>query len=258
MSFNVSERTEFRLQASLEKILPTQLSDVVLSHHTVVTYPGESSLFLPGAPADVIFWILSGIVKLYCPVGRSRILVGLAGPGDVIGVVDCLRTDGVRQQAWEAQARTKCTVALVTREHIAKSIATLDKTRLTFLLEHLSTAWSQWLHHHVSLIGLSYKERLETVLKDLGARFGVPDERGTRLTISPSHDELAEMIYSSRPTVTKLVSEMINAHSLYREGKLYILPRKEGPRAFSPATSPVQPEQDGLARRNGKANHGPN
>jgi CRP-like cAMP-binding protein len=230
------EEAGSRLQTNLEKILPKPLSDVVLSHHTVVTYTKDSSLFLPGSPADVIFWILSGVVKLYCPVAHGRTLVGLAGPGDVVGVVDCVSANGMRTQAWEAQALSMCTAALVTRDHVSKSIAALDKTRAIAVLEHLNTAWSLWMHHYVSFVGLSYRERLETVLRYFGTRFGVPDKRGTRLKMSPSHDELAELIYSSRPTVTKLISEMVAQHSLYREGKVYILPAAPAPAAVSTPT----------------------
>src|SRR5258708_34501534 len=46
------------------------------------------------------------------------------------------------------------------------------------------------------------------VFKDLGARFGVEDRRGTLIILELSQEDLAEMIGSSRPMVSKLVGDM--------------------------------------------------
>jgi CRP-like cAMP-binding protein len=241
MSFKVPDEARTRLQSDLEKILPRHLAEEMLAHYTLVTYARDAFLFLTGSPADVTFWILSGMVKLYCPVGDgNRTLVRLAGPGDVVGVVDHVNGEGVREQTWEAQALTKCTAALLTRDHLAKLITTLEKAKLVTLLEHLNTAWSTWVYHYVRFISLPYRERLEMVLKDLASRFGVPDKRGTLLRIKLSHDDLAELIYSSRPTVTKLISDLIAEQVLYRHGKQYIIPARPEP-ARPAVGAPMRP-----------------
>jgi CRP-like cAMP-binding protein len=72
----------------------------------------------------------------------------------------------------------------------------------------LNTYWSSTAYHRIRFLSLSFRERLEMVLADLGYRFGVVESRGTILTLELSHDSLAEMIGSSRPMVSRLIGEM--------------------------------------------------
>src|SRR6266849_5011668 len=56
-----------RLFARLESCgLPKDVIRTLFSRHTLVRYPKGSPLFGKGAPADVAFVVLSGIVKNYC------------------------------------------------------------------------------------------------------------------------------------------------------------------------------------------------
>jgi hypothetical protein len=63
--------------------------------------------------------------------------------------------------------------------------------------------------------------------KDLGTRFGVEDRRGTLIILKLSQEDLAEMIGSSRPMVSKLVGDMVEEGMLARgEQHHFILPRE--------------------------------
>jgi len=56
-----------RLFARLESCgLPKDVIRTLFSRHTLVRYPKGSPLFDKGSPADVVFVVLSGIVKIYC------------------------------------------------------------------------------------------------------------------------------------------------------------------------------------------------
>jgi hypothetical protein len=79
------------------------------------------------------------------------------------------------------------------------------------------------VHRYASLMTLSYRERLEAMLTEVAARFGVKETRGTLLTLELGHDDWAEMIGSSRPMVSRLIAEMVQSRVLAREGKHYIL-----------------------------------
>jgi len=66
------------------------------------------------------------------------------------------------------------------------------------------------------------------MLNSLGTRFGIYDKRGTLLVPELSHEDLAEMIGSSRPMVSKLISDMIEEGFLARgEKRHFILRHKE-------------------------------
>jgi hypothetical protein len=54
-------------------------------------------------------------------------------------------------------------------------------------------------------------------------RFGIREARGIFLSIELGHDEWARMIGSSRPMVSRIMADLINAGMIAREGKRYIL-----------------------------------
>ena len=74
-----------------------------------------------------------------------------------------------------------------------------------------------------TFLGMSLRKRLEIVLAELAERFGVPDARGMMLLPELAQEELAEMIGSSRPMVSKLLIEMTERGMLIREGRRHIL-----------------------------------
>jgi CRP/FNR family transcriptional regulator, cyclic AMP receptor protein len=231
-----------RLLDSLQQWgLPKDAIAGLVGRHTLVRYPKRSPLFLQGAPADVAFAVFSGLVKVYCPgADGNRILVHLAGPGDLIGYADFLDGNQQRSQLFEAHALTSCSVALFTRQHVLKTLRDLDQGLLLRLLEAVNGFWSAGLHRYAIFLGMSLRERLQMVLAELGARFGVNDARGVMLTPELAQEELAEMIGSSRPMVSKLLSEMAERAMIACQGRRYILLRGGG-LDLAPQSLPAAP-----------------
>jgi CRP/FNR family cyclic AMP-dependent transcriptional regulator len=214
-----------RLNALLEEAgMSVNFAHEIISHHTVVNYEKNSTVFLRGSPADLLFCVLAGMVKVYCPLSDgTRILIKLAGTGDVIGHVAYLDSKGSQAQAFEAEALTKCSVALITREQVIKLLQALDQATLLRIIERLNIAWSSTAHWSGAFLGMSFQKRIEVVLKELGSKFGVKDKRGILLTPELSHADLADMIGSSRPMVSRLIAEMTEEHLLVRQDKHFIL-----------------------------------
>jgi CRP/FNR family cyclic AMP-dependent transcriptional regulator len=234
--------------------VPSEIIDELINDNIVARYARRFRLFLQGAPADVLMIIINGVVKVHCaqPDGR-RFLVELAGPGDIIGHVDRMDFKGRHCQAFEAQALTNCAVALVSRQRILKLLADSDHTTLIELFERLNTFWGAVVHRYASLMTLSYRERLEAMLAEVAARFGVKEARGTMLTLELGHDDWAEMIGSSRPMVSRLIAEMCKNRLLARDGKHYILLADPGfDKSVPPMPRIEAPSSNGAAaRRNG-------
>ncbi len=227
--------------------LPKEAIAGLVGRHTLVRYPKRSPLFLQGSPADVAFAVFNGLVKVYCPgADGNRILVHLAGPGDLIGYADFMDGNRQRSQMFEAHALTSCSVALFTRQHVLKMLKALDQAVLLRLLESLNGFWSSLVHRYAVFLSMSLRERLQMTLADLGARFGVNDARGVMLTPELAQEELAEMIGSSRPMVSKLLSEMAERSLIACQGRRYILLRGSGldaaPQWLLPAASRLRRE----------------
>jgi len=234
--------------------VPSEIIDELINDNIVSRYTRRFRLFLQGAPADVLMIIINGLVKVHCaqPDGR-RFLVELAGPGDIIGYVDRLDFKGRHCQAFEAQALTNCAVALVSRQRILKLLADSNHAALISLFERLNTFWGSVVHRYASLMTLSYRERLEAMLSEVAARFGVKETRGTLLTLELGHDDWAEMIGSSRPMVSRLIAEMVQNRVLAREGKHYILLSDDSPERLAPPMPRIEgsPENGTAAGKNG-------
>jgi CRP-like cAMP-binding protein len=232
-----------RVQAALiEWGLPREVAEEACDHRTVVSYPKGAILYLQGSSADFLFCVLSGIVGAYCPQpDGNRILFALAGPNEIVGHRAFPNSKGLLGQCFEAHARTKCDVALISRAHIIDLLGKLEAGAILDLLNQESAASSLAMLHWISFFGLNYRGRLESVLRDLARRFGVKDSRGILLIPELGHEDFAEMIDCSRPMASKLIEEMTERGQIARDGKKYILLSGFGSEALDKPESSRRP-----------------
>jgi CRP/FNR family cyclic AMP-dependent transcriptional regulator len=243
-----------RLTARLARCgLPAVALDSLLSRHTLVRYPRGSVLFTKGSPADVFFAVLSGIAKIGTVTpGDGRILVALAGPGDLAGYAD-FSEDGERSQLFEAETLTNSVIALITRDHILRVMRGLEPEVILAVAENLNSMWSSVVYRYAQFLGMPLRERLEASFAEMAGRFGVPDARGIMLTPELGQEDLAEMIGGSRPMVSKLLIEMAQQKLIARQGRRYILlPHPKAPWKMPPA-SPEPARGSEPMQRNGAA-----
>jgi CRP/FNR family transcriptional regulator, cyclic AMP receptor protein len=223
--------------------VPPRIVREILEYHSNLTYAPGSMIFCQGAPADIIFWVVKGLVKESCPgPNGNRIVFQLAAAGDLIGGADQLNEKGNWIRRFEAQAMSKCVVAMITRQRVRDLLTSLDSATLLEVTERMNSAWSGRVQYYATLIAMSFRERLEQMLAQLGRKFGAPDDEGIALTFEPAHGDLAEMIGCSRPMVSRLVADLIKQGEIARRGRLYIL-LKDGAiaanvRNVSAATAP--------------------
>ncbi len=204
--------------------VPSAIADELVDYRNTVSYPRGAMVFLEGSPGDLFGCVLAGYVKVYCNAANgARVLARLSGPGDIIGYADSEDCKGRRSKIFETQALTKCSIALFTRERAVRLLRSLDPDQAIELYQTLNSFWSSTLHWWTSFLGLAFEQRLEVVLDDLGRRVGVHDDRGTLIIPELSQADLAEMIASSRPLVSRLLNEMEEQGLVQRRGKQYIL-----------------------------------
>jgi CRP/FNR family cyclic AMP-dependent transcriptional regulator len=190
--------------------LPEKLLNELTEGNATGAYTKGSVIFLQDSPGDVLFWVLSGVVRICCPVkSRERITVGFVGPGELVGFECLLDGTNRRTQAFEAHALTDCKLALMTHQRVVKALETLDRATLVRLIGHLNSMWSKVLQRSIRRLGLDFRSRLFEVLVDLSARFGVRDARGVMLIPELHHGDFAEMVGCSRPAVTKFFEQMM-------------------------------------------------
>jgi CRP/FNR family cyclic AMP-dependent transcriptional regulator len=206
---------------------PEHFTDEILEHHVPVAFPKDAMIFTEGSTHDLFALVLSGYVKIYCPFDDgSRTLMRLAGPGQLAGYADYIDAKGRHARLFEGQSLGKSTVALISREEVARLLRGMSPHALVAMLQALNTFWSLNLRWFATLLGLPFWQRLELVLNDLARNAGVRDARGIILIPELAHQDLAEMIGCSRPMVSRLIGKMIDADLIGRSGKQYILHKK--------------------------------
>ncbi|HVN91150.1 MAG TPA: Crp/Fnr family transcriptional regulator [Candidatus Binataceae bacterium] len=226
LSATVSDRLSRLAQAVS---LPPAVVDALIEHHLAVTYLPGATLYRYGSPADILCCILSGLVDIISPSGASSRLIQVCGPGDIIGHVDLQDHTGRRIQSFEARARTECKVALITRGELKSLLLTLDTLTLIAVVENLNRTWAGLVSSWMSMLGQTYRVRLYNLLMEFAKRFGVEDSRGTLITFELKQSDLAQMIGSSRATVSQLLDEMRKEGMLERRSMRYILMRRPKP-----------------------------
>src|SRR5271170_7498977 len=207
--------------------LPVDLVDELIERHIAVAFENGALAFCEGNTDGMLACILSGYVNVYCPVGDgNRTLVRMAGPGEIIGYPDYVDEKGRNARMFEAQVASKCTLALFSRDHIARLLVGLQAEDLISILGALNTFWSENLWFFTTLLNLPFWDRLTIVLSDLAKRAGVQDSEGIILIPEIGHEDLAEMIGCSRPMVSRLIAQMVESGLLARRGKQYVLLKK--------------------------------
>jgi CRP-like cAMP-binding protein len=79
------------------------------------------------------------------------------------------------------------------------------------------------LLHCVRGIGLNLRKRLALELLELAASFGVEHRRGTILTVTPTHEDLANSIGASRQKVTECLADFKRHRVVIRDGRRLIV-----------------------------------
>jgi len=206
--------------------IPPQTAAELIKHHTELNYESGQLIFSQGSPADIVLWVVKGVVREICPnPNGSQTLVRLATAGDLLGLADKLTDKGQWIRRFEAWTASKCTLAIVTRDHVRNLLKNMSPEELLALSERMNSAASEWVQYYATFLGLSYRERIEMVMAELGRKFGIPDSDGILLTFEPTHSDLAEMIGSSRPVVGRVLTELIDDGEIGRRDRKYILLR---------------------------------
>jgi CRP-like cAMP-binding protein len=167
-------------------------------------FKAKDTIFTPGDPDDQLYFLLEGTVRLYKIYGDYKeATVALLREGGIFGKLSLVEG---RWQDVFAEAVTDVRVASVQKSTLTEVI----KRRPEFAMK-LFASFSERLRQSDEVIeSLLHREvstRLATLLLNLGDRFGESDGRGMVLDVRLTHQDLANMIASTREAVSKVMSE---------------------------------------------------
>ena len=184
-------------------------------------YPQKAVLFVEGQLPRGIFVLCKGRVKLSInsPSGRT-VIVKLVEPGEVLGM-----SATISGKPYQVTAETidPCQVNFVKRDDFLRFLK--DDVEACFkVAEQLSEKYHNACKEAGSL-GLSHSaaEKLAKLLLEWSSKNGDGGKAEPRLKLRLTHEEIAQMIGTSRETVTRLFAEMKKRQIVQSKGSTLVI-----------------------------------
>jgi CRP/FNR family transcriptional regulator len=197
-------------------------------------YPKGAILFVEGQISRGLYVLCQGRVKLStCTVDGRTLIVKLADPGDVLGL-----SATISGTPYELTAQTvePCQVNFVGREDFLCFLR--ENVGACFrVAEQLSDRYNKACQG-VRSLGLSRSagEKLAKLLLDWSSRNGEFLKREPSLKMTLTHEEIAQLIGTSRETVTRIFADLKHRQILEAKGSTLSVRDKTALRAMAGAS----------------------
>ncbi|MBX3075892.1 Crp/Fnr family transcriptional regulator [Candidatus Obscuribacterales bacterium] len=177
--------------------------------------PKHHMLFSPGTPCQAIYFIEKGRVRVtrLSPEGKTVILA-LLGPGELIG-----------EAAWElgehdsyAETLEESRIYQISREAFQNYIRENPEFGLR-LIEILGVRLKQAQARIEDLVFRQVPSRVARLLLTLAESHGRVTPSGIRVEFPLTHQEIADMVGSSRVTVTQILNKFRSSQWIEIESK---------------------------------------
>jgi CRP/FNR family cyclic AMP-dependent transcriptional regulator len=187
-------------------------------------YPKGAVLFVEGQSPRGIFVLCKGRVKMsICSTDGKTLILKIAEPGEVLGL-----SATVSGKPYELTAETidPCQVNFVKREDFLRFLKEHGDACFR-VAEQLSEKYNNACHE-VRSLGLSHSaaEKLAKLLLEWSGRNGETAKLEPRLKLALTHEEIAQMIGTSRETVTRLFAELKKRQIIQSKGSTLFIRNK--------------------------------
>jgi CRP/FNR family cyclic AMP-dependent transcriptional regulator len=194
-------------------------------------YPKGAVLFVEGQSPRGIFVLCKGRVKLsICSTDGKTLILKIAEPGEVLGL-----SATVSGKPYELTAETAdpCQVNFVKREDFLRFLKEHSDACLR-VAEQLSDKYNTACREIRSL-GLSHSasEKLAKLLLDWSAKAGETSKAEPRVKLALTHEEIAQMIGTSRETVTRLFADLKKRQIVQAKGSTLLIRNKSALKALA-------------------------
>jgi CRP/FNR family transcriptional regulator, global nitrogen regulator len=173
----------------------------------VETFERGKTIFFPGDPAERVYFLQKGAVKLSRVYEQGEeITVALLRENSVFGVLSLI-TGQKADRFYHAVAFTPVELLSVPIEQVEKALKENPELSM-WMLKGLSTRILQTEMMIETLAHRDMGSRLVSFLLILCRDFGVPESGGITIDLKLSHQAIAEAIGSTRVTVTRLLGDL--------------------------------------------------
>jgi len=195
-------------------------------HSHSLHFDRQASVYRTGDPADGVYFIETGLIKLLvlAPGGRECLLA-IHAPGDVFGELCLGGEDVVRQETATAMDDTTLK-AIPCPEFLTRlSQDSLLEGFVHYLAERVTSQQEMIAH----LVTVDSEHRLGETLLALAMSLGKADPRSRRIAVRITHEELSQMVGTTRPRITEFMNRLsalglievtAERHLIVKEAKL--------------------------------------
>jgi CRP/FNR family cyclic AMP-dependent transcriptional regulator len=175
-------------------------------------YPKGSVLLVEGHAPRGVHVLCAGRAKLSITSAEGKtLIVRIARPGDLLGIHATLAA-----HPYEATAETLelCRVDFISRKDLLVLLERQKSSGIALAMA-ISKEFTEFVEHaRILLLSVSAAQKLARLLLRLGDEFGERTATGIRLQTLLTHEQIAQMIGTSRETVTRLLGELRRKHIL--------------------------------------------
>ena len=177
-------------------------------------------VYLPGDASRSVFFVCGGRVKI-CKVTRDgkSLTLGYCGPSEMFGET-CLV--GVAARTEMAEAVENALLAEIDRGDFERALA-VHPALAVGVARHVIARRHDLENKLEALVFRDVSAKLAEQLIKLADEYGVDDARGKLVAMKITHQELANLIGSTRETVSLTLSQFKRKRLIVTEGRKVIL-----------------------------------
>ena len=222
---NVDTRYQFQTPLASPSLPAADVVDF-RGYFKVETFAHSSVIYRPGMPADKVFLLRSGRVRLLRQgKGKGRSVLAILKPGDLFGEV--LRPEGSMMEEL-AISSGKCEVWSIE----GRDFRALLEARPALAVDVIRALNDRVRQMRQRVLGLTRKDvpaRLAEMLISLAQAHGERIAPGNELCLHGiTQQDLADLVGASRSFVSTLINKMKRDGLLANQGRLLVLKDEEG------------------------------
>jgi CRP/FNR family transcriptional regulator len=162
-------------------------------------------LFHAGAPSKHVYFLRNGRVKIYRPSPSGKeVILWLCLPGDMFGFADATLGGG---RAVNAQACEQAEALCLSQSQLNSYLGTHPTTAL-LIMQVLASRLRALGDVMATIVNDDVQTRIMKLILRLAARYGAGAGQDLHLDIHLTHQEIADMVGTTRQSVTTVLSQL--------------------------------------------------
>ncbi len=177
-------------------------------------------LFWQGDPVEYIYLVKEGAIKIFSLYLDGKVYAyGILGVGGVCGVTNLLE-----ERPYEAFAEVieDAEVIAIAAREFKRLIA--ENTQFSLLIMKRLACEIRLLANKASdMAFFDVQKRLKRRLLELASEHGNVVDKGIRINLDLTHEEIAALVAANRSTITTILNELKEQGFLWREGRHFVV-----------------------------------